>query len=139
MLTSPQDQNAWKMHLLELCKLVSSIASKLEDLTVLDAASRAKVTAAEYEKEYQSLKNIIAKLERQSKIDTEALIKFQVKCLEFDSVVEEREVLRDELQSAYQKLADTEAMVLHEDVVLEKRKTEPTGMVGIIFVPHTLF
>ena len=54
-------------------------------------------------------------------------------------MVEEREVLRDELQSAYQKLADTEAMVLHEDVVLEKRKTEPTGMVGIIFVPHTLF
>lgn len=112
---------------------MSSIASKLTDITGLDAASRAKVPAAEYEKEYQNLKNIIAKLERQSKIDTEALIKFQVKCLEFDSVTEEREVLRDELQSAYQKLADTEAMLLHDDVaVSEKRRTETFAQVSIL-------
>eukprot|EP01036_Dinobryon_divergens_P025751 gene25750-34331_t len=139
VLTSPQDQKSWKRQLLELCNLVSSIASKLEDLTGLDAASRAKVTGAEYEKEYKNLKSIISKLELQSKIDTEALIKFQVKCLEFDSVAEEREVLRDELQSAYQKLADTEAMLLHEDVVSEKIRTETSSKVSKnLFIPHNL-
>ena len=108
VLASPHDETARKCNLHSLLQSVSEITSKLEVLTAADKSAHSKVTPGEYEKEYQNLKGIISNLEKQSKIDTEALVKFQVKCLEYDAVVEEREVLKEELQSTYQKLTETQ-------------------------------
>jgi len=130
IISSSKIDFSLKYEIHELLKNVIEVTSNFEELTSflqIDSSKSSVVTAAEYEKEFQNLRSVIAKLEKQSKIDTEALVKYQIKCLEYDSILEEREVLKEELQEAYQKISE---------VVHQREETSEMKMKVEIKVHH---
>jgi DNA-binding NarL/FixJ family response regulator len=63
-------------------------------------------------------------MEKQSKVDTEALVKYQVKCIEFESLLEEREAMKEELREAQKKFSETIAQTEATNSKLIQREAE---------------